>query len=78
MSSRQSAAALKDWLLGTQAARPAKLVPSSETDWRLRAELRRRIPLDVDSVVTLTFASWNQIAGWLGRLAALRTLRDAA
>jgi len=29
-------------------------------------------------VVTLTFASWNQIAGWLGRLAELRTLREAA
>ena len=29
-------------------------------------------------VVTLTFASWNQITGWLGRLAALRTLREAA
>jgi len=30
------------------------------------------------ALVTLTFASWNQIAGWLGRLAALRTLREAA
>jgi hypothetical protein len=31
-----------------------------------------------EKMVTLTFASWNQIAGWLGRLAALRTLREAA
>ena len=36
MSSRQPAAALKDWLLrGTQAAPACELVPSAEADWRL-------------------------------------------
>jgi hypothetical protein len=29
-------------------------------------------------VVTLTFASWNHVAGWLKRVAALRRALDSA
>ena len=39
---------------------------------------RKSLTTEGEMLVTLTFASWNQIAGWLGRLAALRTLREAA
>ena len=53
--------------------------PAAHFGDSVETELRENLTVCLMTlVVTLTFASWNQIAGWLGRLAALRTLREAA